>query len=141
MLRLSCLCLLMQPILMFERQWDLHHMHLKKMHWSGKLDPSLEARYLGSGIESLNNIHLDTWNWFNCDLLDSVLLFLILSGVYVKSRVSPSQYNRRGSSSWEKSSYTCEIRDTIFHCFWNSGMLTWTWFSSILNIIRLSFHH
>ncbi|XP_045812829.1 AP-1 complex subunit mu-2 isoform X2 [Trifolium pratense] len=32
MLRLSCPCLLMQPILMFERQWGLHHMHLKKMH-------------------------------------------------------------------------------------------------------------
>lgn len=121
MSRLSCPFLLMQPILMFERQWDLHHMHLKKMHWSGKLDPSPEARYLRSAIESLITSILIPK--FDCDLSDWVLISLILSGVYVKSRVSPSQYNRWGSSSWKKSSYTREIWDTVFYCFWNTGML------------------
>ena len=54
-------------------------------------------------------------------------LFLILFalkydlGVHVKGRVQSSQYNCWRSNSWEKSSYTCEVWNTIFYRFRNTG--------------------
>ena len=73
---------------------------------------------------------------FDCELMDLVLLF-DTSGVHVKGRVSSSQYSRWGINSWEKSSYTCKIWDTIFYCVWDTGIAPCTDVQSsyILNIV------